>query len=113
AIQKYLSEDVAAWGNETTMLLFGYEKFTTKNYFPIVSDKNFVNQLVTKTDDIAPLLKSLGMTKNINRFANNPVMLQDIFKVFANHVDQMSNYNAFAASESDFNKFMNYKKKQE
>lgn len=113
AIQKYLSEDVAAWGNETTMLLFGYEKFTTKNYFPIVSDKNFVNQLVTKTDDIAPSLKSLGMTKNINRFANNPVMIQDIFKVFANHVDQMSNYNAFAASESDFNKFMNYKKKQE
>ena len=113
AIQKYLSEDVAAWGNETTMLLFGYEKFTTKNYFPIVSDKNFVNQLVTKTEDIAPSLKSLGMTKNINRFANNPVMIQDIFKVFANHVDQMSNYNAFAASESDFNKFMNYKKKQE
>lgn len=113
AIQKYLSEDVAAWGNETTMLLFGYEKFTTKHYFPIVSDKNFVNQLVTKTDDIAPSLKSLGMTKNINRFANNPVMIQDIFKVFANHVDQMSNYNAFAASESDFNKFMNYKKKQE
>ena len=113
AIQKYLSEDVAAWGNETTMLLFGYEKFTTKNYFPIVSDKNFVNQLVTKTDDIAPSLKSLGMTKNINRFANNPVMIQDIFKVFANHVDQMSNYNAFAASESDFNKFMNYKKKLE
>lgn len=113
AIQKYLSEDVAAWGNETTMLLFGYEKFTTKNYFPIVSDKNFVNQLVTKTDDIAPSLKSLGMTKNINRFANNPVMIQDIFKVFANHVDQMSNYNAFAASENDFNKFMNYKKKQE
>ena len=72
----------------------------TKNYFPIVSDKNFVNQLVTKTDDIAPSLKSLGMTKNINRFANNPVMIQDIFKVFANHVDQMSNYNAFAASES-------------
>ena len=113
AIQNYLSSDVAEWGNETTMLLYGYEKFTTKNYFPIVSDKNFVNQLVTKTDDIAPSLKSLGMTKNINRFANNPVMIQDIFKVFANHVDQMSNYNAFAASESDFNKFMNYKKKQE
>ena len=113
AIQNYLSSDVAEWGNETTMLLYGYEKFTTKNYFPIVSDKNFVNQLVTKTDDIAPSLKSLGMTKNINRFANNPVMIQDIFKVFANHVDQMSNYNAFAASESDFNKFMNYKKKLE
>lgn len=111
AIQNYLSSDVAEWGNETTMLLYGYEKFTTKNYFPIVSDKNFVNQLVTKTEDIAPSLKSLGMTKNINRFANNPVMIQDIFKVFANHVDQMSNYNAFAASESDFNKFMNYKVK--
>lgn len=111
AIQSYLSSDVAEWGNETTMLLYGYEKFTTKNYFPIVSDKNFVNQLVTKTEDIAPSLKSLGMTKNINRFANNPVMIQDIFKVFANHVDQMSNYNAFAASESDFNKFMNYKVK--
>lgn len=111
AIQSYLSTDVAEWGNETTMLLYGYEKFTTKNYFPIVSDKNFVNQLVTKTEDIAPSLKSLGMTKNINRFASNPIIIQDIFKVFANHVDQMSNYNAFAASESDFNKFMNYKVK--
>lgn len=112
-IQKYLSGDVAAWGNETTMLLFGYEKFTTENYFPIVSDKNFVNQLVTKTDDIAPSLKSMGMTKNINQYANNPVIIQDIFKVFANHIDQMSNYNAFVASESDFNKFLNYKAKAE
>lgn len=112
-IQKYLSGDVAAWGNETTMLLFGYEKFTTENYFPIVSDENFVNQLVTKTDDIAPSLKSMGITKNINQYANNPVIIQDIFKVFANHIDQMSNYNAFVASESDFNKFLNYKAKAE
>ncbi|MGN0134422.1 MAG: hypothetical protein ACI4AO_06805, partial [Anaerotignum sp.] len=49
AMQQYLSNDVAAWGNETSMMMFGYEKFTTENYFPIVSDKNFVNQLVTKT----------------------------------------------------------------
>lgn len=113
AMQQYLSNEVAAWGNETSMMMFGYEKFTTENYFPIVSDKNFVNQLVTKTDDIAPSLKSMGMTKNINQYANNPVIIQDIFKVFANHVDQMSNYNAFVASESDFNKFMNYKVKAE
>lgn len=112
-MQQYLSNEVAAWGNETSMMMFGYEKFTTENYFPIISDKNFVNQLVTKTDDIAPSLRSMGMTKNINQYANNPVIIQDIFRVFANHVDQMSNYNAFVASESDFNKFMNYKVKAE
>lgn len=113
AIQQYLSNEVAAWGNETSMLLFGYEKFTTKNYFPIVSDKNFVNQPVTKVEDIAPSLRSMGITKNVNQYANNPVIIQDIFRVFANHVDQMSSYNAFVASESDFNKFMNYKVKAE
>ena len=111
AIQKFKSENVAAWGNETTMLMFGYERFGTQNYFPIVSDKNFINQLVTKTEDIAPTLRSMGLTKNVNQYANNPVIIQDIFRVFANHVDQMSNYNAFVPSESDFNKFLNFKVK--
>ena len=106
-----MSENVAAWGNETTMLMFGYERFCTPNYFPIVSDKNFINQLVTKTEDIAPTLRSMGLTKNVNQYANNPVIIQDIFRVFANHVDQMSNYNAFVPSESDFNKFLNFKVK--
>jgi hypothetical protein len=111
AMQKFLSENVAAWGNETTMMMFGYERIGEANYFPIVSDKNFVNEQVTKTEDITPTLRSMGLTKNLNQYANNPVIIQDIFKVFANHVDQMSNYNAFVPSESDFNKFLNFKVK--
>lgn len=112
-MQQYLSKEVASWGNETTMELFGYEKFTTENYFPIVSDRNFVSESVTKVEEQAPSLKSMGITKNVNRYANNPIIIQDIFKVFANHVDQMSSYNGFVTSESDMNKFLNYKAKRD
>ncbi len=35
----------AEWGNEVSMKLYGYRKFTEQNYFPIVSDKNYLTTM--------------------------------------------------------------------
>ncbi|WP_458397458.1 ADP-ribosyltransferase-containing protein [Anaerotignum sp.] len=111
AMQDFLSDNVADWGNETSMLMFGYKKFTEKNYFPIVSDKDYINTIAGKDENVTQSLRSLGFTKKTLDTANNPIMIQDIFSVFAKHVDQMSSYNAFVPATSDTNKFLNYKGK--
>lgn len=111
AMQDFMSDNVAGWGNETSMLMFGYKKFTEKNYFPIVSDKDYINTIAGKDENVTQSLRSLGFTKKTLDTANNPIMIQDIFSVFAKHIDQMSSYNAFVPATSDTNKFLNYKGK--
>lgn len=99
----------AEWGNEVSMKLYGYRKFTEQNYFPIVSDKNY---LATTQGDLKrqdAILKNLGMTKSAVAGANNPIMVEDIFDVFTRQADQMGSYNAFVVPLSDLNKVFNFK----
>lgn len=109
AIQKYLSEEVSEWGNETSMLMWGYKKFKEKFYFPIKTDKDYINKTFGMDDQNGGTLQSMGASKQTNRFANNPLVLEDIFTVFAEHCEQMNSYNAFVPVQSDMNKFMNYR----
>lgn len=108
-MQRFLSERAADWGNDVTMQLFGYKKFNEKNYFPIKVDGDTTMVTVGKPKDATRSLRSLGMTKQLKKNAQNPVMARDIFTVFAEHIDQMSSYAAFVPAISDTNKILNYK----
>lgn len=108
SIQKFLGDHVAAWGNEASMEMYGYEKFNARDYFPIVTDKNFVSSKEEQNQKNATI-KNMGITKNTVRNANNPIIIEDIFDVFSRQVDQMSSYNAYVVPLSDFHKLMNYK----
>lgn len=107
-VQQYLGNEVAKWGNEVTMEMYGYEKFTAGNYFPIVTDKNYI---MTKEGDVVnqmSTIKNMGSTKSTIDHAHNPIIIEDIFDVFTRQVDQMSSYNAYVIPLSDFNKVWNY-----
>lgn len=107
-IQKFLGNQVAAWGNEASMEMYGYEKFNARDYFPIVTDKNFVSSKEEQNQKNTTI-KNMGITKSTVRNANNPIIVEDIFDVYTRQVDQMSSYNAYVVPLSDFHKLMNYK----
>ena len=111
-LQGYLNNECAAWGNEVSMKMYGYRKFTEKNYFPIKSadaylDSNFEGRQAMER------IKNFGFTKGTVVNANNPIMIDDIFSVVADHVNKMSLYNAFAAPISDFMRVYNYKSRDD
>ena len=111
-LQGYLNNECAAWGNEASMRMYGYRKFTEKNYFPIKSadaylDSNFEGRQAMER------IKNFGFTKGTVVNANNPIMIDDIFSVVADHVNKMSLYNAFAAPISDFMRVYNYKNRDD
>lgn len=110
-LQGFMSTTCADWGNETSMKLFGYKKFGEKNYFPIKSKKTFVRQNLNN-DDLVPKLKNAGPTKATSDYANNPIVIDDIFSVFAEHTNFMSMYNAQVPSMTDFERVFNYKNKE-
>lgn len=108
-LQQFMGDQCAAWGNEVTMDMYGYEKFTAKNYFPISTDKNYVATSQGDAGNKASTIKNMGITKSTTPYANNPLIIEDIFDVFSRQVDNMSTYNAYVIPLSDLNKVYNYK----
>lgn len=108
-IVKLFTTKCADWGNETSMKLYGYKKFTEANYFPIKSSDAYLNARFDDGGD--PLIKNLGFTKNTVVNANNPVVVDDIFDVLTDHANKMSMYNALVVPLTDFSRVFNYKTK--
>lgn len=108
-MQQFLMLDAAGWGNEASLLMYGYKKFMSRDYWPILTDSNYIYSAEGDLSNLFLTVRNFGMTKPVNRYANNAVIIDDIFEVFSRHVDQMSTYSAFLAPLSDFNKVYNYK----
>lgn len=111
-LQKFMNEECVDWGNEISMKRFGYKAFGEENYFPIKSDDN-----VTGTGEVKEKEKSLyrllnlSFTKSLVKEANNRIVVDNIFDVFAQHTSEMAKYNALALPVLDAVRWFNYKEK--
>lgn len=106
AIGKYLSDTCSEWGNEVSMQMYGYKKFTLENYFPIKTDSEFRSEELGR-EFRDPTLRNSGFTKSRVEHAVNPLMLENIFDVFDRHVSEMAAYNAYVTPLADFSRVYN------
>ena len=107
-MQGYLADE----GNQESMKVFGYRKFTEEHYFPISSDPNHVQ---SKIGDILeggvkrPVsVAEWGSAKGTTKGANNGLLLGDIFDVFAQHAVDMSTYASHLGALEDVNRVRNF-----
>ena len=106
AMQDYLSTVMADKGNEVSLAMYGIKLFTEKDYFPIKSAEQYVNQKNEPVGEVK--LKNSGFTNKRKPGSNNPIVLRDFMDVWADHVNEMSNYHAFVLAIEDFNRILNY-----
>lgn len=108
----YLSatDGPAGWGNEVTQKLYGLNKFTESYYWPIKTDSNYTRTSDATAGDTPGLyaIKNQGFTKALQRKANNPLIINDVFDTWCDHVANMATYNAWAIPLSDAMKWYNY-----
>lgn len=114
ALQKFMNEVCAEWGNEISMKRFGYKAFGEQNYFPIKSDENVTGdgEVKEKEKSLYRLL-NMSFTKALTENANNRIVVDNIFDVFAQHTSEMAKYNALALPVLDAVRWFNYKEKGE
>ena len=93
-LQKFMGGDLAELGNEASMEVYGYRKFNERDYFPIQVDKNQTKRDIAKEAQAATIA-GRGFTKSVTPHANNAVMLNSIFDVYASHVNDMATYAAW------------------
>ena len=112
AIQEFMSTVCSEWGNEISMKRFLTREFTEKFYFPIESnDENLTTKdPIAQQSDLFRLL-NISATKPLNKYANNEVIIRNIFDVFSGHASDMARLNAFGMPLLDYMKWMNYREK--
>ena len=102
-----LSNETAMVGNEASNAVYGYDKFTEKNYFPIKVDGDSLTMKNADLEKMMSTLKNKGMTKALQKEAYNPIIIDDIFDVMVNHIDEMTTYGAYFPAITDMQKFYN------
>lgn len=111
-MQEFLNTTCSEWGNEVSMARFGYRQFTEQFYYPINVDRNNLpmSDPQARETDIFRLL-NMSATKALTPNANNSVVINSIFDVFAAHTADMAKYNGLALPILDLLKWYNYKDK--
>ena len=108
AMQKYLTEDMSALGNEATMQVYGYKKFGQEdNYWKIRSNKNELQsdpEKFTQTTSVA----NKGFTKATKPNANTSVLIGSAFDTFSQSISDMASYASWLAISEDMNRVLNY-----
>ena len=107
ALQQYMAKDLAREGNRASLEVYGYEKFKEKHYFPIDVDQNQVARDNAK-EAKAKTIAEKGITKGTVPKANNAVMLDSVFTVYANHVNEMLTYAAWLGPMENLKRLQNY-----
>lgn len=96
-LQKYMGGRLSELGNEASMEVYGYRKFTEPHYFPIQVDRNQTQRDISKEAQ-AQTIAGRGFTKGTVPRANNAVMLNSIFDVYSAHVNDMATYAAWLST---------------
>lgn len=114
SLQHYMATHGSEMGNEVTEKWFGYSKFMDPNYYPITTDSD--THAVTEKNQATGLInaiKNMGFTKQTVPNASNPLIIRDIFDVFADHMSDMSTYHAYAMAMNDLIRVTNYSRANE
>ena len=109
-MQRYMATECAKAGNETSLKMFGFKKYTEENYYPWRVDPNSVS--TNNASANIPrfnAIKNSGFTKQLKEGARNTLLIDDIFNVFTDHVAGMARYHGYAASLADVMRWLNYR----
>ncbi|HNX81688.1 MAG TPA: hypothetical protein PKL77_06035 [Candidatus Omnitrophota bacterium] len=112
ALQKYLSENMSAKGNEVTREVYNYSKFTEPDYWPIHVYGGVIPSVrgaELQKNQGEPNIENKGFTKTTVKGAKNPIEVGSIFDDFDQHTVEMAAYNAYLPALLDFKNTLNAK----
>lgn len=109
---EFLSDDMAALGNEASMELFGIRKYNEKHYFPFktAGDQRYQSSAAgsaSTTDDAR--VRHSPFTHSLTKGAKTALVMGNFTDVVANHINLMSTYSSFVVPIESLNRVLNRK----
>lgn len=103
----FMSTTLSEWGNETSMKLYGYEKYHEKWYFPIKSSEGTLSVYYGEKGE--GNIRNPSFSKSVVKNAANALVLDDFFDVYLSHCDEMAAYSTLGLPMLDVERVLNYK----
>ena len=112
ALQRYMQDVGGKLINEISMARWDYMVATEENYYPIKTD-DATRDAKSPDGEKAKLwaLLNKSFTKSVQPNANTALIVSSIFDVFADHMSEAAEYNAFALPLVDAMKWFNYRER--
>lgn len=108
-LQKLASSMLAEWGNNASMTVYGYRKFTEEHYWPIKAAKDAVSTSSEKDPGNSRSIKNMGSAKALVPDASNALEIGGIYDVFAQNASDMIKYATLLAPMEDINRLYNFR----
>lgn len=108
AVQTFFDSFSKKYINETSVKILGYELAQIENYFPVISDENFLGKNFEQMFNVT--LSSYGSLKSRIKNATTPVKLLDVVNVVDKHLDFVTKYAAYAEIAQDLKRIYNYRR---
>lgn len=108
-LQKIASTMLAKWGNEASMAVYGYDKFTEEHYWPIKSAREAIVQNAERGENMPREIRNMGSAKALNENASNTLDLGGVFDVFTKNASDMITYSTMLEPMEDINRLFNYR----
>lgn len=108
-LQKLASSMLAEWGNNASMTVYGYRKFTEDRYWPIKAARDAVSTSIEKDPDNSRSIKNMGSAKALVPDASNALEIAGIYDVFAQNASDMIKYATLLAPMEDINRLYNFR----
>jgi hypothetical protein len=108
-LQKIASTMLAKWGNEASMAVYGYNKFTEEHYWPIKSAREAIVQNAERGENMPREIRNMGSAKALNENASNTLDLGGVFDVFTKNASDMITYSTMLEPMEDINRLFNYR----
>lgn len=108
-LQKLASSMLAEWGNNASMTVYGYRKFTEEHYWPIKAARDAVSTSIETDSDNSQSIKNMGSAKALVPDASNALEIGGIYDVFAQNASDMIKYATLLAPMEDINRLYNFR----
>ena len=110
AMQKFMTGQGSAWGNEISMTRHGYRAFTEEFYVPIETDsQDRAADMGDNKEGSLYRLQNISAVKSTKKDAKNALVIRDAFDVFTDHMADMAKYNALVLPIIDAQRWYNYR----
>lgn len=108
-LQKLASSMLSEWGNNASMTVYGYRKFTEEHYWPIKAARDAVSTSIETDSDNSRSIKNMGSAKALVPDASNALEIGGIYDVFAQNASDMIKYATLLAPMEDINRLYNFR----
>lgn len=107
-MMRFLSENMADYGNQATMDVYGFKIYNEPNYWTIETTESKAKKLESSGEKNRTIASRAFSNPTMDK-VSSALLVEDAVDVFTEHISGMAQYAAWLATEQDIKRIRNFR----